>query len=129
MTGIISQDILKRSIESGILSVMKMANFVTFARKIRDVLPAAAAGEVYEERLRRRKGKRIDVAGRQADTIFRRERKKHVRIEYTGPTKIDCIGCGVPFLFLSDGQGRYPEYHSNACKQKAYRKRKKTASA
>jgi hypothetical protein len=87
-------------------------------------LPAAAAEEAYQERLRRRNGKRIDVPTSQVNSLFRREQKRQVRIEYSGPTKIDCLGCGAPFLFIADGKGRYPEYHSNACKQKAYRKRK-----
>ena len=106
---------------------MKLANFVTAAKKMMQGLPPAAADEAYQERLRRRQGKRIDVAGRQAQSIYRREHKRAVRIEYTGPAKIECLGCGTPFLFIADGKGRYPEYHSNACKQKAYRKRKKTA--
>jgi hypothetical protein len=110
-----------------ILSVMKLANFVTAARKMMNRLPAAAAEEAYQERLRRRKGKRIELPQSQVESLFRRARKREVRVKYTGPTKIDCLGCGTLFLFISDGKGRYPEYHSNACWQKAYRKRKQTA--
>ena len=106
---------------------MKLANFVTAARKVIQGVPAAAAEEEYQERLRKRKGKRIDVPHNQMNSILRRERKREVRIEYSGPDKIDCLGCGTPFLFIADGKGRYPEYHSNACKQKAYRERKKVA--
>jgi len=95
---------LKRCFGSGILSVMKLADFVTI------------------------EGKRIkNVPSSKVESIYRSQRKRHVRIEYTGPLKTNCVGCGVPFLFTDGGRGRYPEYHSNACKQKAYRERKKTA--
>src|SRR5437763_7939763 len=107
---------------------MKLANFVTAAKKVMQGLPGAAAEDAYRERLTDRKGKRIDVPSREVNSLLRRARKREVRIEYTGPTKIQCIGCGAAFLFQSDGKGRYPEYHANACRQKAYRERKKTAS-
>jgi hypothetical protein len=94
---------LKRSFKDDILSVMKSAISVTI------------------------EGKRIkDVPSSEVESIYRSNRKRHVRIEYTGPVKTNCIGCGIPFLFTDGGRGRYPEYHSNACKQKAYRQRKKT---
>jgi hypothetical protein len=104
---------------------MKMANFVTLARKVKNVFPSAAADEAYKQSFIGRKGKRLNVPSSQVNRLFRRERKKQVRIEYTGPVKTNCIGCGDPFLFIAEGQGRYPDYHSNACKQKAYRERKK----
>jgi hypothetical protein len=105
---------------------MKMANFVTIARKVMNVLPSAAADEAYNQSLIGRKGKRLNIPSSQVNRLFRREQKKRVRIDYIGPTKINCIGCGAPFLFITDGRGRYRDYHSNACKQKAYRQRKKT---
>ena len=108
---------------------MKLANFVTVAKKVMKGLPPAAADEAYRERLRNRKGKRIDVPRSHVNSLLRRQRKKQVRVEYTGPTKATCRGCGAAFLFISDGQGRHPEYHSNACKQKAYRERKKGTGA
>jgi hypothetical protein len=48
-------------------------------------------------------------------------------VEVTGPGKRICKYCGIPFLYIRDGRGCYPEYHSNACKQKAYRERKKAS--
>ncbi len=108
---------------------MKMANFVTIARKVKNVFPSAAADEAYNQSLIGRKGKRLNVPSSHVNSLFRRQRKRRVRIEYTGPTKTNCDGCGDPFLFITNGRGRYPDYHSNACKQKAYRERKKTAGA
>ena len=73
-------------------------------------------------------GKRIkNVPNSKVQSIYKSNRKRHVRIVYTGPLMSNCIGCGIPFLFTDGGRGRYPEYHSNACKQKVYRKRKKAA--
>src|SRR5438105_15693072 len=106
---------------------MKMANFVTIARKVKNVFPSAAADEAYNQSLIGRKGKRLNVPSSHVNSLFRRQRKRRVRIEYTVPTKTNCDGCGAPFLFITNGRGRYPDYHSNACKQKAYRERKKTA--
>ena len=110
-----------------ILGVMKLANFVTIARKVKNVFPSAAAEEAYNQGLIERKGKRLNIPSSHVNSLFRRQRKRRVKIEYIGPTKTECMGCGDPFLFLSDGRGRYPEYHTNACKQKAYRERKKTS--
>jgi hypothetical protein len=102
-----------------ILSVMKLANFVT---KLQDVLlPKREDSDI--DRLRRRMGRRLNVSGKEVDRVYNQNRKKVVRVEYTGPTKTVCIGCGRPFLFSPDDRGRHPEYHSNACKQRAYRKR------
>jgi hypothetical protein len=69
-------------------------------------------------------GKRVNAPRSQVEDIYRGLHKRQVRVEYTGPKKTNCVGCGIAFLFISEGRGRYPEYHSNACKQKAYRKRK-----
>jgi hypothetical protein len=102
-----------------ILSVMKLANFVT---KLQDVL--RPKGE-EPETITFRKGKRLSVPARDVERVYQRQRKRVVRVTYTGPIKLTCRQCGIPFLSLSDGRGRYPEYHSNACKQKAYRERKK----
>jgi hypothetical protein len=106
---------------------MKMANFVTIAKKIVNIRTSAAADEAYNQSLIGKKGKRLDVPSSHVNSLFRRQRKRRVRIEYTGPVKTNCIGCGSPFLFIASGRGRYPDYHSDACKQKAYRRRKKTA--
>ena len=108
---------------------MKLANFVTVAKKMMQGSQPAAADEAYHERLRNRKGKRIELPESHVDSVFRREHKREVRVEYRGPTKIHCRGCGAAFLFIADGRGRYPDYHSNACKQKAYRERKKGTGA
>jgi hypothetical protein len=62
------------------------------------------------------------------ERIYRHQRKRVVQVTYTGPKKLTCRNCDTPFLSLSDGRGRYPEYHSNACKQKAYRERKKASA-
>jgi hypothetical protein len=102
------------------LGVMKLANFIT---KLQDVLQPNR--ENINLDLRRRTGRRLNVAGKEADRLYNQNRKKVVRVEYTGPTKTVCIGCGIPFLFSADDRGRHPDYHSNACKQKTYRERKK----
>jgi hypothetical protein len=105
-----------------ILSVMKLANLVT---KLQDVLrPKPEDIETNSFR----KGKRITVPANEVERVYRHQRKRVVRVTYTGPTKITCRHCGTPFLSLSDGRGRYPEYHSDACKQKAYRERKKDSA-
>jgi hypothetical protein len=103
---------------------MKLANFVTVARKIIAGQPAKPAAETSSKTDLRRKGKRINIPSSQVESTYKSQRQKLVRIEYSGPEKIQCLGCGAPFLFTADGKGRYPEYHSNACKQKAYRARK-----
>ena len=98
---------------------MKLANFVT---KLQDVLrPKPAATEMKSFR----KGKRIMMPANDVERVYRQQQKRVVRVTYTGPTKLTCRNCGALFLSLADGRGRYPEYHSNACKQKAYRERKK----
>jgi hypothetical protein len=98
---------------------MKLANFVT---KLQNVL--RPKGEEIETNSFR-KGKRIMMPANEVDRVYRHQRKRVVQVTYTGPTKITCRNCGTLFLSLLDGRGRYPEYHSNACKQKAYRERKK----
>jgi hypothetical protein len=98
---------------------MKLANFVT---KLQNVLrPNEEETAIHAVR----KGKRLMIPAKDVERLHQYQRKRVVRVMYTGPTKITCRNCGTPFLFISDGQGRYPEYHSNACKQKAYRERKK----
>jgi hypothetical protein len=98
---------------------MKLANFVT---KLQDVLrPKPEETEISSFR----KGKRITVPANDVERVYRHHRKRVIRVTYAGPTKITCRNCDTPFLSLADGRGRYPEYHSNACKQKAYRERKK----
>ena len=69
--------------------------------------------------------KRINVPDEDVDRVYRSQRRKWVRVEYSGPKKLICVFCGTLFLSESDGRGRYPQYHTNACKQKAYRERKK----
>jgi hypothetical protein len=97
---------------------MKLANFVT---KLQDVLrPKGDETEIRSIR----NGKRIMTPAKDVDRLYQQQRKRVVRVTYTGPTKRICRYCGIPFLSLADGRGRYPEYHSNACKQKAYRQRK-----
>jgi hypothetical protein len=101
---------------------MKMANFVT---KLQDVLqPKQEETEIRSFR----KGKRITVPAKDVDRIYQRHRKRVVRVTYTGPEKLTCRNCGTPFLSRADGRGRYPEYCTNACKQKAYRERKKAVA-
>ena len=97
---------------------MKLANFVT---KLQDVLRPK---QEEIEPSTYQKGKRIMMPAKDVERVYRHQRKRVVRVTYTGPTKITCRYCGTTFLSLSDGRGRYPEYHSNACKQKAYRERK-----
>jgi hypothetical protein len=98
---------------------MKLANFVT---KLQDVLRPK---QEETETISFRKGKRIIMPAKDVERIYLQQRKRVVRVTYTGPTKITCRYCGTPFLSLSDGRSRYPEYHTNGCKQKAYRERKK----
>jgi hypothetical protein len=105
-----------------ILRVMKLANFVT---KLQDVLRPKRE-EPEPSSFQTRQGKRIPLPAKEVERIYRHHRKKIVRVTYTGPTKATCLSCGIPFLFLAEGKGRYPQYHSNACKQKAYRQRKQT---
>jgi hypothetical protein len=97
---------------------MKLDNFVT---KLQDALQPqreeTKTSFVHQ-------GKRLTIPAKDVARIHRHRRKRIVRVTYTGPTKATCLGCGLPFLFTSDGKGRYPDYHSNACKQKAYRERK-----
>jgi hypothetical protein len=98
---------------------MKLANFVM---KLQDVLRSK---QEEIERSFFQKGKRITLPAKDVERVYRHHRKQVVRVTYTGPTKITCRYCGTPFLSLPDGRGRYPEYCTNACKQKAYRERKK----
>jgi hypothetical protein len=110
---------LRPKTERYILSVMKLANFVT---KLQDVLRPKQ--EETEMRFFRN-GKRLSIPAEDVERLYQHHRKRVVRVTYTGPAKITCRNCGTPFLSIADGRGRYPEYHSNACKQKAYRDRKK----
>jgi hypothetical protein len=102
----------------------KSANFVTAARKIITGRPANTADNTSSKPVLQRKGKRIILPASDVNNIYRSQRQRLVRVEYSGPTKIQCLGCKEPFLYTADGKGRHPEYHSNACKQKAYRERK-----
>jgi hypothetical protein len=112
-------EILRPKTERYILSVMKMADSVT---KLQNVL--RPKGE-EPETISFRKGKRIIVPAKDVERLYQQQRKRIVQVMYTGPGKLTCRQCGTPFLSLADGRGRYPEYHSNACKQKAYRDRQK----
>jgi hypothetical protein len=103
---------------------MKLANFVTLARKVIRGRTATPAADTSSKTAVTQVGKRLTVPQSHVNTVYRTHRHRHVRIEYTGPTKATCLGCGQPFLFVPDGRGRYPDYRSNACKQKAYRARK-----
>ena len=107
---------------------MKLANFVTLAKNVIHGRPATTAEKTSSKTVLKKQGKRITVPSHQVDSIYKSHHHRHVHIEYTGPKKLPCFGCGTPFLFTADGKGRYPEYHSNACKQKAYRQRKKSAN-
>jgi hypothetical protein len=100
---------------------MKLANFVT---KLQDVLRPKEEETVIHAI---RKGKRLLIAAEDVKRLKQYQRKRVVQVTYTGPKKLTCRQCGTPFLSLADGRGRYPEYHTNACKQKAYRERKKAA--
>jgi hypothetical protein len=99
---------------------MKLANFVT---KLQHVLRPNEEETVIRAV---RKGKRLMISAEDVERLHQYQRKRVVRVTYTGPEKLTCRYCGMPFLSLADGRGRYPEYHSNACKQKAYRERKKS---
>jgi hypothetical protein len=79
----------------------------------------------YKHYLRNLTGKRLTVPTGDVSYVYQSQRKRRVKVEITGPTKAPCRYCGTPFLFLSDGRGRYPEYCTNACKQKAYRERER----
>jgi hypothetical protein len=114
---------LQENVEKRILSVMKLANFVT---KLQDVF---RPNEEEAESIHAvRKGKRLLIPADDLARLHRYQRKRVVQVTYTGPKKLTCRQCGTPFLSLADGRGRYPEYPSNACKQKAYRERKKAAA-
>ncbi len=95
-----------------------MADFVM---KLQNVL--RPKGEV--ETTSFRKGKRIMLPAKDVERLYQQQRKRVVQVTYTGPIKLTCRNCGTSFLSLADGRGRYPEYCTNACKQKAYRERKK----
>src|SRR5687767_13171123 len=91
---------LQRRMLQYILSVMKLANFVT---KLQDVLRQ----KQEETEIRSfRKGKRIIVPAEDVDRLYQQQRKRIVRVMYTGPTKIPCRQCGTSFLSLADGRGR-----------------------
>jgi hypothetical protein len=100
---------------------MKLANFVT---KLQHVLRPNEEEIVIHAV---RKGKRLMIPAEDVERLQQYQRKRVVQVTYTGPKKLTCRQCGTPFLSLADGRGRYPDYHSNACKQKAYRERKKAA--
>jgi hypothetical protein len=88
--------------------------------KFRNVL-SADAEHAYNHYRNKRKGRRLSVPEREVDRIYRSQRTRRVRLVYEGPTKINCLGCGAPFLYEAVGRGRQPDYHSDACKQKSYR--------
>jgi hypothetical protein len=98
---------------------MKLANFVT---KLQDVLRPKQQETAMSVV---RNGKRIIMPANDVERLYRQQRKRVVLVTYTGPKKRTYRNCGAPFLSLADGRGRYPEYCTNACKQKAYRERKK----
>jgi hypothetical protein len=52
------------------------------------------------------KGKRLLVLGQIVNRVHHDLSSKVVRVEYVGPTKAFCVGCGLPFLFQSEGRGR-----------------------
>src|SRR5437868_4325727 len=52
------------------VSVMKMADFVTLATKIKNVLPSAAADEVYNQSFIGRRGKRLNVPSSHVNSLF-----------------------------------------------------------
>jgi hypothetical protein len=114
-------EIMRPKTERYILNVMKMADFVT---KLQNVLQPK--GE-EPETISFRKGKRIMLPAKDVERLYQQQRKRVVQVTYTGLKKLTCRNCGTPFLSLADGRGRYPEYHSNACRQKAYRERKKAS--
>jgi hypothetical protein len=68
------------------------------------------------------------LPAKDVDRVYQQQRKRVVQMTYTGPDKLTCRNCRTPFLSHADGRGRYPEYCTNACKQKAYRERKKAAT-
>jgi hypothetical protein len=82
---------------------MKLADFVT---KLQNVLrPKPEVAEIRYVQ----KGKRLTVPAKDVERIYQLQRKRVVRVTYTGPTKIPCRQCGMPFLLLADGRGRYPK--------------------
>ncbi len=82
---------LHRKSERYILSVMKLANFVT---KLQDVIrPKQDEAEIRYIR----KGKRIAVPAKDVERLYQLQRKRVVRVTYTGPKKLTCRNCGTPF--------------------------------
>jgi hypothetical protein len=98
---------------------MKLTNLVT---KLQDVLSPKKQGKNKDNR-ENPPGKRLLVPANDIDRIYQLNRKKAVKVIYTGLIKSVCKGCKTPFIFSADGRGRPPNYHSNACKQEAYRMR------
>ena len=84
---------------------MKLANFVTLAKNVIHGRPATTAAQTSSKPVLRRKGKRLILPSRQVESIYNSQWQKHVRIDYIGPAKIPCLGCGTPFLFTADGKG------------------------
>ena len=70
---------------------MKLANFVT---KLQNVLRPK---QEEVETTSFRKGKRLSVPAKDVERIYQGQRKRVVKVTYTGPTKIACLGCGTPF--------------------------------
>src|SRR3954453_1577923 len=100
---------------------MKSANFVTEVTQ--EDLDEVEKALSYQRD--KKHGRRINIPPNKVNQVYKLTRKKIKLVEYVGPTKTICKGCGVSFLFSGDDRGRHPDYHSIACKQKAYRERKK----
>jgi hypothetical protein len=73
---------------------MKLANFVT---KLQNVLRPK---QEETETISIQKGKRLSIPANDVERIYRHHRKRVVRVTYTGPKKLTCQNCGVPFYRL-----------------------------
>ena len=101
---------------------MELANFVT---KLQDVLRPK---QEEIETSNYQKGKRIMLPAKDVGRVYRYQRKQVVRVTYTGPTKNRLSVLRHSLFIALRCRSRYPEYHSDVCKQKAYWERKKAAA-
>ena len=53
--------------------------------------------DTYDQYLRNRRGKRLPVPSGEISSFYQSQRKRRVRVEITGPTKITCKYCGTLF--------------------------------
>jgi hypothetical protein len=77
---------------------MNLANFVT---KLQNVLRPK---QEKAETISFRKGKRLTVPAKDVERVYQRQRKRVVRLTYTGPEKLVCRQCGTPFYRSQMGE-------------------------